>query len=55
MISSYMLNVKGIRLANALNKMNTLRVQPALIVTREECDVFLSALEYASPSPLDDM
>lgn len=44
MISSYMLNVKGIRLANALNKMNTLRVQPALIVSREECDTFLGAL-----------
>ncbi len=48
MISSYMLNVKGIRLANALNKMNTLRVQPALIVSREECDTFLGALRSAS-------
>jgi hypothetical protein len=46
MISSYLLNVKGIRLANALNKMNTLRIQPALVVTREQCDVFLSALSY---------
>jgi 4-aminobutyrate aminotransferase-like enzyme len=51
MISSYMLNVKGIRLANALNKMNTLRVQPALIVSREECDTFLGALRSVNHCP----
>jgi 4-aminobutyrate aminotransferase-like enzyme len=51
MISSYMLNVKRIRLANALNKMNTLRVQPPLTVTREECDTFLAALRSLLPLP----
>jgi len=49
MVASYLLNVKGIRVANALNKMNTLRVQPPLNVTQEQCDIFLAAFKCFSP------
>lgn len=51
MVSTYMLNVEGIRLANALNKMNTIRVQPALTVTKDACDTFIAALRHVA-SPL---
>lgn len=44
-ISSYLLNVQGVRYAPTLNGSSVLRIEPPLIITREECDQALFALE----------
>lgn len=43
-ISSYLLNVEGIRVAPTLNGSNVLRIEPPLIINQEECDRALAAL-----------
>ncbi|MDP9152065.1 MAG: aminotransferase class III-fold pyridoxal phosphate-dependent enzyme, partial [Myxococcota bacterium] len=43
--ASYLLNVARLRVAPTLNGSSVLRVQPALTVTREECDWIIGAFE----------
>jgi len=45
LVSSWLLNVKGIRLATALNRTNTLRIEPALNVDKDFCQHLVQALE----------
>ncbi|KAL6049467.1 ornithine aminotransferase, variant 2 [Balamuthia mandrillaris] len=45
LISSYILNVHHIRLTNALNFTNTIRIEPALNISKEMCDQLLVAVE----------
>lgn len=44
-ISGYLANVHHIRVAPTLNSQATLRVQPPINVTREQCDFFCEALD----------
>lgn len=44
-ISSFLLNVTGIRVAPTLNGANVIRVEPPLIITKEQCDRALEAFE----------
>ena len=44
-IASYLLNVEKVRVAPTLNGANTMRVEPPLTATREQCDYFLAAFE----------
>lgn len=44
-MSGYLANVHKIRVAPTLNSQSTLRVQPPLIVTHEQCDTFCEALD----------
>lgn len=45
LLSGYLANVHRIRVAPTLNNQATLRVQPPLNVTREQCDIFCKALK----------
>jgi len=45
LISSYLLNVEGLRVAPTLNGNQVIRLEPSLTVTWEECQVTLKALE----------
>ncbi|MEQ1812670.1 MAG: hypothetical protein ABL889_22275, partial [Terricaulis sp.] len=44
LVSAYLLNCEGVRVAPALNKSNVIRLEPPLTVTREECLFALGAL-----------
>jgi acetylornithine/succinyldiaminopimelate/putrescine aminotransferase/acyl-CoA synthetase (AMP-forming)/AMP-acid ligase II/predicted amino acid dehydrogenase/acyl carrier protein len=46
LVSSYMLNVTGVRTAPTLNGSDVLRIEPPLIATWEHCQLFLEALQY---------
>jgi acetylornithine/succinyldiaminopimelate/putrescine aminotransferase/predicted amino acid dehydrogenase/acyl carrier protein len=45
LVSAYLLNAHGVRVAYTLNNGNVVRVQPALDVTESGCDAFLEAFE----------
>ncbi len=45
LISSYLLNVEGLRVAPTLNGNKVIRLEPPLTVTREECRWVLESLE----------
>lgn len=45
LVSSYLLNVHGIRTAPTLSSGHVLRIQPPLSVTEAECALFLNAME----------
>ncbi len=45
LISSYLLNLEGLRVAPTLNGNKVIRLEPPLTVTREECRTALKALE----------
>lgn len=44
-ISSHLLNVYGVRVAPTLNGSSVIRIEPPLIITREQCDIALEALD----------
>lgn len=44
-IASYLLNVKGVRVAPTLNGSSVIRIEPPLIVNIEQCDFTLQALD----------
>lgn len=44
-LSSYLLNVEGIRVAPTLNGAAVIRIEPPLIATREECDRVIAAFD----------
>ena len=44
-ISSYLLNTEGVRVAPTLNGASVVRIEPPLIFTRAQCDDLLGALE----------
>lgn len=45
LVVSHMLNVSGVRLGYTLNQGGVLRVEPPIIATWKECEVFLDAFE----------
>ena len=45
LLASYLLNVEGIRTAPSLNDGAVMRVEPPLTVSRQECKIFLEAME----------
>jgi acetylornithine/succinyldiaminopimelate/putrescine aminotransferase/predicted amino acid dehydrogenase len=45
LVASYLLNVERVRVAPTLNRGDVLRLQPALIASREHCDIAVDALE----------
>ena len=45
LVVSHMLNVHGVRVGYTLNDGGVLRIEPPLTAGREECDLFLDALE----------
>ena len=47
LISSYLLNVEGLRVAPTLNGNKVIRIEPPLTVSREECREALRSLENA--------
>lgn len=44
-LSSYLLNVEGIRVAPTLNGAAVIRIEPPLIATKEECDRVVAAFD----------
>ncbi|CAN5482505.1 aminotransferase class III-fold pyridoxal phosphate-dependent enzyme [soil metagenome] len=44
LISSYLLNVEGVRTAPTLTSGSVLRIEPPLVVSAEQCDEFLAAM-----------
>jgi len=46
-ISSYLLNVHGVRTAPTLTAGHVLRIQPPLSISEQDCQLFLDALEQA--------
>lgn len=44
-ISSYLLNVHGVRMAPTLNGSDVLRIEPPLIITPAQCQIALEALD----------
>lgn len=44
-LSSYLLNVEGVRVAPTLNGAAVIRIEPPLIATKEECDRVISAFD----------
>ncbi len=47
LVVSYMLNLDGVRLGYTLNQGGVLRIEPPLIATWAECELFLAAFERA--------
>jgi acetylornithine/succinyldiaminopimelate/putrescine aminotransferase/predicted amino acid dehydrogenase len=45
LVSSYLLNVEGLRVAPTLNGASTIRIEPSLIVTESQCEYAISALQ----------
>lgn len=45
LISSYLLNVHKIRVAPTLNGNSVIRIEPPLVVTQEQCELTLTALD----------
>lgn len=48
LVSSYLLNVEKLRVAPTLNGASTIRIEPPLIVTREQCEYAVAALRRAT-------
>jgi acetylornithine/succinyldiaminopimelate/putrescine aminotransferase/predicted amino acid dehydrogenase len=44
-LSSHLLNVYGVRVAPTLNGSSVIRIEPPLIIKKEQCDMALEALE----------
>ncbi len=44
-LSSYLLNVEGLRVAPTLNGASVIRIEPPLIVTKEQCDFAIRAID----------